>query len=66
MFCVMPCLSGNNISKGFQGLIERCGGRLRGHMLIVPEKAGVSLKHIPLQLSPYTGFQTSLSDKKKA
>lgn len=38
MFCVMPCLSGNNISIGFQGLVERFGGRLRGHMLIVPEE----------------------------
>lgn len=61
----MPCLSGNNISKGFQGLIERFGGRLRGHMLIVPEKAGVSLKHTPLHFSLHTGFQTSLSGKKK-
>lgn len=61
MFCVMPRLSGNNISIGFQGLIERFGGRLRGHMLIVL----VSQKHIPLEFSLYTGFQTSPSDKKK-
>lgn len=45
MFCVMPCLSGNNISIGYQGLIERFGRRLRGHMLIVPEKTRLSEAH---------------------
>lgn len=44
-FCVMPCLSGNDISIGFQGLIERFGGRLRGHMLIVPEKCLGNTSH---------------------
>lgn len=38
MSCAVHCLSGNNVSIGFQGLIERFGGRLRGHMLIVSEK----------------------------
>lgn len=65
MFRVMPCLSGNNISIGFQGLIERFGRRLRGHMLIVPEKTRRSQKHIPLEFSLYTARQTSPSDKKK-
>lgn len=65
MFRVMPCLSGNNISIGFQGLIERFGRRLRGHMLIVPEKTRRSQKHIPLEFSLYTACQTSPSDKKK-
>ncbi len=66
MFCVMPCLSGNNISIGFQGLIERFGRRLRGHMLIVPEKTCLFQKHIPPEFSLYTACQTSPSDKKKA
>lgn len=65
MFRVMPCLSGNNISIGFQGLIERFGRRLRGHMLIVPEKTRRSQKHIPLEFSLYTARQTSPSDKKR-
>lgn len=65
MFRVMPYLSGNNISIGFQGLIERFGRRLRGHMLIVPEKTRRSQKHIPLEFSLYTAHQTSPSDKKK-
>lgn len=65
MFRVMPYLSGNNISIGFQGLIERFGRRLRGHMLIVPEKTRRSQKHIPLEFSLYTARQTSPSDKKK-
>lgn len=38
MFCAIQRLSGNNVSIGFQGLIERFGGRLRGHMLIASEK----------------------------
>lgn len=38
MFYAIHRLSGNNVSIGFQGLIERFGGRLRGHMLIVSEK----------------------------
>lgn len=69
MFPVMLCLSGsnnNNISIGFQGLIERFGRRLRGRMLIAPEKARPSQKHIPLEFSFLcAGCQTSPSDKKK-
>lgn len=38
MFCAIHRLSGNNVSIGFQGLIERFGGRLRGRMLIASEK----------------------------
>lgn len=67
MFCVMPCSSGNNISIGFQGLIERFGRRLRGHMLIVPEKTRLSQKTHPTRVfffSLYTGCQTSPGDKK--
>lgn len=65
MFHVMPCLSGNNISIGFQRLIERFGRRLRGHMLILPEKTSLSGKHIPLDCSLYVRCQTSPSDKKR-
>lgn len=61
----MPCLSGNNVSTGFQRLIERFGGRLRGHMLIPPEKIPLSRKHIPPECSLCVGCQTSPSDQKK-